>query len=185
MPYSAVTQPLPVLRKNGGTRSSTLAAHTTFVRPTSMSTDPSACARKPGVMRVGRSWVEERPSVRVMRYPFEALGERMAEVDVSGERVGLLAVNQDLHARHRRQVHGEGVHDGVHGEQLVECAAGMLLADVGREVDERVAAIGDEHVAQLRFAGHRRDERRRRLDLRLDDRARLLGDTRAERYFPL
>jgi hypothetical protein len=45
MPYSAVTQPLPVLRRNGGTRSSTLAVQITLVRPTSISTDPSACAR--------------------------------------------------------------------------------------------------------------------------------------------
>ena len=36
MPYSAVTQPLPVLRRNGGTRSSTLAVQMTFVRPASM-----------------------------------------------------------------------------------------------------------------------------------------------------
>jgi hypothetical protein len=33
MPYSAVTQPLPVLRRNGGTRSSTLAVQMIFVRP--------------------------------------------------------------------------------------------------------------------------------------------------------
>ena len=33
MPYSAVTQPLPVLRRNGGTRSSTLAVQMTFVLP--------------------------------------------------------------------------------------------------------------------------------------------------------
>ena len=32
MPYSAVTQPLPVLRRNGGTRSSTLAVQMTRVR---------------------------------------------------------------------------------------------------------------------------------------------------------
>ena len=31
MPYSAVTQPLPVLRRNGGTRSSTLAVQMTLV----------------------------------------------------------------------------------------------------------------------------------------------------------
>src|SRR5438045_2997555 len=42
MPYSAVTQPFPVLRRNGGTRSSTLAVQMTFVRPASIKTDPSA-----------------------------------------------------------------------------------------------------------------------------------------------
>ena len=45
MPYSAVTHPLPVLRRNGGTRSSTLAVQITFVWPTSISTEPSACSR--------------------------------------------------------------------------------------------------------------------------------------------
>jgi hypothetical protein len=42
MPYSAVTQPLPVLRRKGGTRSSTLAVQITRVFPASMRTDPSA-----------------------------------------------------------------------------------------------------------------------------------------------
>jgi hypothetical protein len=42
MPYSAVTHPRPVLRKNGGTLSSTDAVHTTFVCPISMSAEPSA-----------------------------------------------------------------------------------------------------------------------------------------------
>jgi hypothetical protein len=41
MPYSAVTHPLPVLRKNGGTRSSTDAVQMTFVRPDSIRTEPS------------------------------------------------------------------------------------------------------------------------------------------------
>ena len=45
MPYSAVTQPLPVPRRNGGTRSSIDAVQITRVRPTSISTDPSAWAR--------------------------------------------------------------------------------------------------------------------------------------------
>jgi hypothetical protein len=42
MPYSAVTQPLPVLRRNGGTLSSMLAVQITLVWPTSISTEPSA-----------------------------------------------------------------------------------------------------------------------------------------------
>src|SRR6476619_4926353 len=104
MPYSAVTQPLPVLRRNGGTRSSTLAVQITLVRPTSISTDPSACARKPGVMVVGRSCAGERPSLRVMYYPFKALGERMPQVDVTCECVDFLAVDENLDPRHGRQV---------------------------------------------------------------------------------
>src|SRR5205823_10181594 len=103
MPYSAVTQPLPLLRRNGGTRSSTLGVQMSFVRATSISTDPSACGRNPGVIVVGRSCEGERPSVRVMNYPFHILRERMPQVDVTCERVDFLAVDQDLHARHRRQ----------------------------------------------------------------------------------
>ena len=45
IPYSAVTQPLPELRRNGGTRSSTLAVQITFVLPDSTRTDPSAWIR--------------------------------------------------------------------------------------------------------------------------------------------
>jgi hypothetical protein len=44
MPYSAVTQPFPELRRNGGTRSSTLAVQITRVRPVSTRHDPSACS---------------------------------------------------------------------------------------------------------------------------------------------
>jgi hypothetical protein len=43
MPYSAVTQPFPELRRNGGTRSSTLAVQITRVSPASMRTEPSGC----------------------------------------------------------------------------------------------------------------------------------------------
>jgi hypothetical protein len=45
MPYSAVTHPFPVLRRNGGTRSSMLAVQMTLVLPASMKTEPSACGR--------------------------------------------------------------------------------------------------------------------------------------------
>src|SRR5205085_5739072 len=118
MPYSAVTQPLPELRRNGGTRSSTLAVQMTLVRPTSISTEPSACARNPGVIVVGRSCEEDRPSVRVMNYPFHILRERMPQVDVTRECVDFLAVHQDLHPRHGRQVDRERVHQSVDREDL-------------------------------------------------------------------
>src|SRR5215210_2452579 len=124
IPYSAVTQPLPVLRRKGGTRSSTLAVQMTLVRPTSISTEPSACARKPGVIVVGRSCEEERPSMRVMNYPFHVLRERMPQVDMTGERVDFLAVDQDLHARDGGQVHRHRVDPGVDREDLVERTAG-------------------------------------------------------------
>jgi hypothetical protein len=54
IPYSAVTQPLPLLRRKGGTRSSTEAVQITLVLPTSISTDPSACIVKSAVIRTGR-----------------------------------------------------------------------------------------------------------------------------------
>ena len=41
MPYSEVIQPLPLLRKNCGTRSSSFAVQITLVSPISMNTDPS------------------------------------------------------------------------------------------------------------------------------------------------
>jgi hypothetical protein len=42
MEYSAVTQPFPLPRIQGGTRSSTEAVHNTFVCPNVTSTDPGA-----------------------------------------------------------------------------------------------------------------------------------------------
>jgi hypothetical protein len=42
MPYSAVTQPSPLPRLCGGTRSSTEAVHSTWVSPKQTSTEPSA-----------------------------------------------------------------------------------------------------------------------------------------------
>ena len=66
IPYSAVTQPLPLLRRNGGTRSSTLAVQITRVRPASISTDPSACIIECGVMAIGRSSSGRRLSERIV-----------------------------------------------------------------------------------------------------------------------
>jgi hypothetical protein len=43
MPYSAVTQPRPELRRNGGTRSCTVAVHSTWVLPARIRQEPSAC----------------------------------------------------------------------------------------------------------------------------------------------
>jgi hypothetical protein len=42
MAYSAVTQPVPLFLKCGGTLSSTDTEHTTRVRPSSINTEPSA-----------------------------------------------------------------------------------------------------------------------------------------------
>src|SRR5260370_1457631 len=63
--YSAVTQPFPLLRRNGGTVSSTVAAHSTCVFPILMSAEPSAVIRHPVVICTGRSWSAVRLSVRI------------------------------------------------------------------------------------------------------------------------
>src|SRR5206468_1299926 len=53
MPYSAVTQPRPVLRRNGGTRSSTVAVHSTWVSPNRARHEPSAYLAIPGSRLTG------------------------------------------------------------------------------------------------------------------------------------
>ena len=55
MPYSAVTQPVPELRKNGGTFSSTVAVQMTFVSPHSIKQDASANFMVPRVSLTLRS----------------------------------------------------------------------------------------------------------------------------------
>ena len=55
IPYSAVTQPCPELRRNPGTPFSTLAVHSTRVPPNSTSTLPSACRVKWRVKRTARN----------------------------------------------------------------------------------------------------------------------------------
>jgi hypothetical protein len=50
IPYSLVTQPLPLPFKNEGTPSSTVAVQITRVFPSSMSTLPSAVEIKSGVI---------------------------------------------------------------------------------------------------------------------------------------
>src|ERR1017187_5054049 len=65
MEYSAVTQPFPLLRRNGGTVSSTVAAHSTWVFPTLINAEPSAVMRQPVVISTGRNWPAVRLSVRL------------------------------------------------------------------------------------------------------------------------
>ena len=100
----------------------------------------------------------------------------MAQVDVAGERVDFLAVDEDLHALDRRQVDRDRVDDGVDGEQFVEAAAAVVGHGFLRQVDEGRAVLGDEDLPHLRAFGDRLRERRRRgLQLRLDQGAGLLG----------
>src|SRR5580693_7917631 len=65
--YSAVTQPLPLPRIQGGTRSSTEAVHRTLVRPIDTSTEPGAKTVKSRWKETGRSSSRARPSLRLVR----------------------------------------------------------------------------------------------------------------------
>src|ERR1700728_3351848 len=65
--YSAVTQPFPVPRIHGGTRSSSDAVHKTLVRPMVTSTDPGANSVKSRTKETGRSSSNARPSLRRAR----------------------------------------------------------------------------------------------------------------------
>ena len=73
--YSAVTQPRPVLRRNCGTFSSTLAAQRTVVPPTVIRAEPSALRWNPVWIFTGRSSFGSRPSLRFMRAPCCGEGE--------------------------------------------------------------------------------------------------------------
>ncbi len=75
MPYSAVTQPWPELRRNGGTRPSTLAAQRTSVLPMRIRQEPSAWRAKPVVSETGRSSVGVRPDGRMSRLLCEGRGQ--------------------------------------------------------------------------------------------------------------
>ena len=62
--YSAVTQPVPLPRRWGGTRSAIVAAHRTRVSPKWTMHEPSAHFWTPSSKRTGRSCVGTRPSAR-------------------------------------------------------------------------------------------------------------------------
>jgi hypothetical protein len=70
--YSAVTQPVPLPRRWGGMRSSMVAAHSTWVSPSRMTTDAAAHFWTSSSTETGRSWVGSRPSCRVLG-PFPML----------------------------------------------------------------------------------------------------------------
>ncbi len=69
MLYSAVTQPVPRPRIQGGTRSSYEAAQMTRVSPTLISTLPSALGMKPVAIVTGRNASGALPSGRTLIRP--------------------------------------------------------------------------------------------------------------------
>jgi len=66
MPYSAVIQPVPLLRRKCGTPFSMVAVHSTLVSPNSTSTEPSAWRVKWRVKRISRNWFGARPLGRIV-----------------------------------------------------------------------------------------------------------------------
>src|SRR4051812_42333772 len=65
MPYSAVTQPLPLPRSQEGRLVSTEAVHSTRVSPKATRQLPSAWRVKPGSMTISRIWSGARPEGRM------------------------------------------------------------------------------------------------------------------------
>ena len=59
-----MTHPRPLLRKNGGTRSSSEAVQNTWVFPNLARQDPSACNATEGSIDIDLSWSEVRPDGR-------------------------------------------------------------------------------------------------------------------------
>src|SRR3546814_12309379 len=80
MPYSAVTQPWPLPRSQGGSRSSTLALHSTCVSPNLMRHEPSALRVKPGIISITHISSVERPHGRLNATDFRDLAQRLAIV---------------------------------------------------------------------------------------------------------
>src|SRR5204863_9489478 len=85
MPYSAVTQPLPLLRRNGGTRSSTEAVHSTCVSPNFARHEPAAYLATPATRVTERIASASRPEGRMR---FSSGGPVLPEPD---QLVGLQA----------------------------------------------------------------------------------------------
>ena len=78
--------------------------------------------------------------------------ERAPQVHVPGERFDLLAVDQELNGRDRRQVRGERIDDRVHREQLV-AALLELIADLPDfEYCSAFGTTAEEALVELRIA---------------------------------
>jgi hypothetical protein len=72
MPYSAVTQPLPLPRSQGGRLFSTEAVQSTRVSPKLTRQLPSAWRVWPASMTMSRIWSGARPDGRIMGSSNEA-----------------------------------------------------------------------------------------------------------------
>ena len=116
MPYSAVTQPFPVLEER---RNAVLdARRADDAGPSDFDEDRAFCVKENPGVRLRRPQFRRHPSVATCHVSpfsvlthFEVFLQGMPEVDVSGQRVDLLALDEDLHALDRRQVGRERVDD--------------------------------------------------------------------------
>jgi hypothetical protein len=72
IPYSAVTQPLPEFRIQGGTLASTVALHSTCVFPNLTKHEPSAYGENPVLKTTDLISSGERPEGRI-GFPFQEL----------------------------------------------------------------------------------------------------------------
>jgi hypothetical protein len=157
IPYSAVTQPRPLSFRKGGTRSSTLAVHSTRVSPNSTSTEPSAWRVKPA-LDAHRAQLVRRPAARpdaahcgILRRT--ALISEMACFDV---RVG--------HAHEVGLGGGEVLHDGRqivvgHGARLF--VDGVVLAPAQRQHADIIALRPGAALGEAGKLGNGLLERRR------------------------
>ena len=154
MPYSAVTQPLPLLRRNGGTRSSTLAVQITLVRPASMSTEPSGCIRYCGVIVTGRRSPAPRLSLRVM----SCLSPSTAAAFGSGRRRSTCPASVSTSCPSIRICTDVMAGRFVVSAETMAYTVRISLADppgwfvrrLAAEIDVGVAALADEQPAQRR-----------------------------------
>jgi hypothetical protein len=102
MPYSAVTQPSPLLRSHGGALASTDAVHNTWVSPNRISTEPSAWRVKPVSMVILRNSSARRPDGRMASLPFwlfvTAFADRAVFSEPEGSRPAPEPVRLTRHA---------------------------------------------------------------------------------------
>src|ERR1700678_2852101 len=107
--YSAVTQPVPRPLIHGGTRASSVAAHSTRVFPKLTNALPSAYFKNPGTISTGRSSSGCRPSARSTLLDGDGFSEVARLIDVFAFDVGNVI---------RQQLQRDDVND--RREQLVD-----------------------------------------------------------------
>src|ERR1700722_8102674 len=153
MPYSAVTQPWDLPRRNGGTPSSTLAVQSTRVSPNSTSTEPSAWSVKRRVKRTARSESMARLLWRKGRFKPSLLVEKAQGADrrvvAGGASIEQRLVGEGLQRILKRQ----SERDESAGDQgFVEVGPEAVGADQQYIARQQGVARADGHLRQDRLA---------------------------------